>query len=110
MNNNIFEGMSLDQINEFKQRMQLLVPLVELMKIPNHANSLLLLEKEQGLAIMGYSKKQIKEWCEPKKHNEKEAEKMLMRAMKENQREIRQYKRARRQDKTIDSRLAKGQM
>jgi hypothetical protein len=99
MNNNQFEGMSLDRINEFKREMQELMPLVEVLKIPNHANSLALLEKEQKLAIKGYSKREIKVWCKPREHTKEEADQMLKEAWEENQRQIRLYERGMRQSK-----------
>lgn len=56
---NIWEGMSLDQINEFKEEMQGLMPVVELMKIKSPPNSLSGLERDQKLRMMGYSTEQI---------------------------------------------------
>lgn len=58
---NIWEGMSLDQINEFKQECQDLMPVVELLKIKARPDSLMGLEREQKLRIMGYSLVQIEE-------------------------------------------------
>jgi hypothetical protein len=53
--------MSLDQINEAKTEMQDLMPVVELMRIKSPPNSLLGLERNQKLRIMGYSPAQIEE-------------------------------------------------
>jgi hypothetical protein len=51
--------MTLDQINEFKQKCQDLMPVVELLKIKAPPNTLLGLEREQKLACMGFSDAEI---------------------------------------------------
>lgn len=58
---NIWEGMTLDQINDFKDKCQRDMPTVELMKIKASPNSLASLERDQRLAIMGYSEEEIEE-------------------------------------------------
>jgi hypothetical protein len=58
---NIWQGMTLDQINEFKQKCQDLMPVVELLKIKAPPNTLLGLERDQKLACMGYSEAEIEE-------------------------------------------------
>jgi hypothetical protein len=53
--------MTLDQINEFKQQMQNLIPLVELLKIKARPNTLMGLERDQKLACMGFTGEEIEE-------------------------------------------------
>ena len=60
MNNNSQEP-TLDQINQFKKECQDLMPLVELLKIKSPPNQLRGLERDQKLAIMGFSPDQIEE-------------------------------------------------
>lgn len=83
---NIWQGMSLDQTNEFKQEMQKLMPVVELMKVKASPDSLMGLERDQKLRIMGYSKKQIEEMC---KQKEMDSEQMMRNVMVEQERELR---------------------
>ena len=60
MNNNSQEP-TLDQINQFKKECQDLMPLVELLKIKSPPNQLRGLERDQKLAIIGFSPDQIEE-------------------------------------------------
>jgi hypothetical protein len=60
-NPNIWQGMTLDQINEFKQECQDLMPTVELLKINASPDSLMGLERDQKLRIMGYGETEIEE-------------------------------------------------
>jgi hypothetical protein len=57
----MWEGMSLDQINEFKQECQDLMPVVELMKIRAGPDSLMGLDRDVRLTIMGYSEAEIED-------------------------------------------------
>jgi hypothetical protein len=62
MNNlNQSEKMTLDQINEFKQKCQDSMALVELLKNKLPLNTLLGLERDQKLACMGFTQEQIEE-------------------------------------------------
>ena len=62
MNNlNQSEKMTLDQINEFKQKCQDSMALVELLKNKLPPNTLLGLERDQKLACMGFTQEQIEE-------------------------------------------------
>ena len=58
---NIWLGMSLDQINQFKAKCQTDMPVVELMKIKADPDSLMGLERDQRLALMGFSWREIEE-------------------------------------------------
>jgi hypothetical protein len=58
---NIWEGMTLDQINDFKDKCQRDMPTVELMKIKAPPNSFAGRERDQKLMIMGYSEEEIEE-------------------------------------------------
>ena len=58
---NIWEGMTLDQINDFKDKCQRDMPTVELMKIKASPNSFAGRERDQKLMIMGYSEEEIEE-------------------------------------------------
>ena len=60
MNNNSQEP-TLDQINQFKKECQDLMPLVNLLKNKSAPNTLSGLERDQKLAIMGFSPDQIEE-------------------------------------------------
>ena len=50
---------NLDEINQFNQRCQELMPLIELLKIKHPPNTLKGLERDQMLTIMGFSPDQI---------------------------------------------------
>lgn len=58
---NMWEGMSLDQINGFKDRMQKQMPIVELMRIKARPHSLMGRERDVRLRIMRYGEKEIEE-------------------------------------------------
>ena len=60
--NNVNQStMTLDQINEFKQKCQDSMALVELLKIKARPNTLMGLERDQKLACMGFTQEQIEE-------------------------------------------------
>lgn len=56
---NLWEGMSLDQINDFKDQCQSDMPLVELMSVKADPDSCAGLERDQTLRIMGYDWNEI---------------------------------------------------
>ena len=53
--------MTLDQINQFKAKCQTDMPVVELMKIRADPDSLMGLERDQRLALMGFDWHEIEE-------------------------------------------------
>ena len=50
-----------EELNQFNQKCQDLMPLVELLRIKDPSNTLRGLERDQKLSIMGYSPAQIEE-------------------------------------------------
>jgi hypothetical protein len=59
--NNQHQEPTLDEIHEFNKKCQNLIPLVNLLKIKSPPNTLRGLERDQNLAIMGFSLDEIEE-------------------------------------------------
>ena len=78
--------------NQLKEKMQKLMPVVELMKMRCSPNSLRELERNQQLRIMGYSNEDIAQMCPPEKlDNEEIMETMMEEERKEYRRLKKQY-------------------
>ena len=75
---NIWEGMTLDQINKEKEELQKLMPLVNLLKNKHEPHTCKGMERDQTLRLMGYTNAEIEEMTgfskdyRPAKQNEGE--------------------------------------
>ena len=77
-----------DEENRLKEEMQKLLPVVALMRINARPNSLMGLERDQKLSIMGYSRAEIKDMCRPKLIDREQVMANVMAAQKQRLREL----------------------
>jgi len=99
MNN---DKMTLDQINELKKEMQEMLELASLTKIRGSSDSLLCIERDQKLAIMGYSSEEIEDMCRPDKMDEVEFDIQFQQFCKEEERKLDQYNRSIKKQQKLD--------
>ena len=78
---NIWEGMTLDQINKEKEELQKLMPLVNLLKNKQEPYTCKGMERDQTLRLMGYTNAEIEEMTgfkqEPRPAKQNEGENVL---------------------------------
>ena len=87
----ISEEMTRDLNNECKQKMQDLRPVVELLKIKAGPDTLIGIEKEQKLMLMGYSVKEIKKMCKPSLNDRVKFELQFQQHLKNEERELKRF-------------------
>ena len=99
MNN---DEMTLDQINALKQEMQEMLELASLTKIRGSPDSLRCIERDQKLAIMGYSSEEIEDMCSLGEMEEVEFDIQFQQYLQEKRRELDQYNRSIKKQQKLD--------